>query len=235
MVDGNEKIYADTLLKVIRSVTMQPVKKLICTHWHYDHCGSNVYFGEETEIIADSRCCELLSKPSFLLGDSIPACAGSECPDICITNDTTIEIDDERLRLISLSCGHSSGDLIVVFEKSGIVHLGDIVFSGQFPFVDLEHGGNAYTLRENISFLLKKFSQTTVFVPGHGNNLSYKDLEKYYAMIDQTILYVENELKNGRTPVLPEKWSCWNGSFTSQDWVSYIVASSKMRSKIHPE
>ena len=69
-----------------------------------------------------------------------PASPDGALPVVTFTEDVTFHINGDVLHAFHVENAHTDGDAIVHFEGANVVHMGDHMFMGMFPFVDLEHG-----------------------------------------------------------------------------------------------
>ena len=125
--------------------------------------------------------------------------------------------------------GHTNNDSIVYFVNSNVLHLGDIFFKGNFPFVDLEHGGSVLGLTLNVEEILNKFPEDALIIPGHGELSTMNDLKMYHKMLKDTTNFVRLQIDAGKSlqeiqnSGLPEIWDSWDvGRIDSATWIEFI-------------
>ena len=51
-----------------------------------------------------------------------------------------------KISVIHHPNSHTGGDLVITFHHDKIVAIGDLVWPGSFPFVDVENGGSVLGL-----------------------------------------------------------------------------------------
>ena len=90
---------------------------------------------------------------------------------------------------------HTGGDIVVLFEKANVAHMGDLVFNRRQPFIDRPGGASIQgwiTLLEQVA---KAHGNDTIFVFGHagdgfkvtGGKADLQDLRDYLtALLDVT-------------------------------------------------
>lgn len=159
--------YAQQLKELIAETTAKPVVRVYMTHHHPDHMLGNQVFAPETiaampEMIANMAAeGDGFSDNMYrLVGDWM---RGTEL----VLPATTIDGDSESIgghtfRFIPLA-GHTSSDLVIVDEHSGVMFGGDLAFFNRAPttpHADLDVWQDALTKVDNISHSL--------LVPGHG-------------------------------------------------------------------
>ena len=228
MVDDQFAPLAEKIAAAIEKLDHGPIKFLLNTHWHGDHTGGNAHFGKRASIVAHANVRKRLADKSDTPKEALPV--------ITFDDSASVHINGEEVRLIHLGPGHTDGDSIIHFTKSGVVHMGDLFFNGRFPFVDLGSGGDVAGLLKNIEAALPKIPADAKIIPGHGALASKADLEKYRDMLVETTGLVKKALAEGKTLAdvkaagVPEKYKEWGSDFINAGrWleISYNSLSKK--------
>ena len=113
------------------------IKLIIITHPHLDHIGGRHLLGENATLIAHKHTRDELAGKYYAL-DPLP---GRELPTILIDEELSLRFNGEEIKIMPAP-GHTSSDMIVHFIDSGVVHMGDLLFSETFPVLFSAWGGN---------------------------------------------------------------------------------------------
>jgi cyclase len=157
-------------------------------------------------------------------------------PVVTFDESASVHINGEEIRLIYVGPGHTDGDSIIHFTKSGVFHMGDQFFNGRFPFVDLGSGGDVAGLLKNIEAALKLIPADAKIIPGHGALAAKADLEKYRDMLVETTGLVKKAIADGKSLAdvkaagVPEKYKDWGTGFINASrWleISYNSLAKK--------
>jgi cyclase len=228
MVDDQFAPLAEKIAAAIEKLDQGPIRFVLNTHWHGDHTGGNAFFGKKASIIAQTNVRKRLADKSGTSKEALPV--------VTFDDTASVYINGEEIRLIHLGPGHTDGDSIIHFTKSGVVHMGDLFFNGRFPFVDLGSGGDVAGLLQNIQTALEKLPADVKIIPGHGALGTRADLEKYRDMLVETTGLVKKAIAEGKTVAevkaagLPEKYKDWGTGFINTGrWleISYNSLSKK--------
>lgn len=207
---------------------------LINTHWHGDHTQGNLALGHHTQIIAhDNVRARLLTKQEIklfkMVSEPYPEHA---LPSITYQSKMTIHINGEELEVVHFPGGHTDGDSVVFFKKTNIVHMGDHHFSGFFPFVDIDHGGNVLKMAENVKTILSMVDDKTKIIPGHGPLSNKADLQAFHDMLIGTSAEVKAMKDKGmmlekiQKKGLSAQWKKWTDGFLSTEvWIGIVYSS----------
>ena len=90
--------------------------------------------------------------------------------------------------------------------------MGDLLFTGVFPFVDLDSGGNVFNYTENLQAVLECLPEDAIVIPGHGELTDVSGIKSTHAMLLATTMYVVAMAEEGKTlseiqtEGLPEMW-----------------------------
>ncbi len=208
------------------------------THWHGDHTGGNPVFGPEAPIIAHDNVRERLASRQEVPGRVTEPMAAQGLPVITFAEGLSVHFNGEEIRVIHLDHAHTDGDSIVWFTGSNVVHLGDILFDGLFPFVDLESGGDVQGLAEHLADLLDLLPPDVKLIPGHGGPVAtMDDLRAFRDMVVRTTDIVRGRIAQGmildeiKAAGLPEEWASWNWPFISTETWLEIIHSSLTRDR----
>ncbi|MBL4783785.1 MAG: MBL fold metallo-hydrolase [Porticoccaceae bacterium] len=205
---------------------------ILNTHWHGDHTGSNAHFSKEATIISHSNVRKrLMAEQNNFFGKS-PSSPKEAWPLITFEDAVNIHFNDEDIQFIHYANGHTDGDGVVYFPKSNVAHLGDHFFNGIFPFVDLDTGGNAFSLTRNIGKIIESLPDDALVIPGHGGLSDMEGLKAYYAMLKSTTAHVKKLAAEGESlddiqfEGLPSEWTAWGGGLVNDaHWIKIIYHS----------
>lgn len=172
LVDDKFEIDHDNILRMLRTVTNQPVKYVINTHYHPDHSGGN----------AKLQALDAVAVASELARASMVAANQPGLPDFTLSDRAALYIGGKTVEIYSVSPAHTNGDVVVLFPDYGVLAAGDIMANGpgtSAQLVDYRGGGSAKSWPKAVSEALELEFDTVV--PGHGLVSTRADLEAYLA------------------------------------------------------
>jgi len=232
MVDAQYAGLADKIRAALGELGSGDPKLLINTHWHRDHTDGNRAFGPRVPILAHTRVRDRLAVDQHLLGRVVPALPAAALPTITFDEEVTLHFGGEAVRVVHFPGGHTDGDAVVFFTGSRAVHMGDLMFAGRFPFVDLESGGDVEGYARNVAAVLEQLSDDTKVIPGHGPLSSVQDLRRFHRMMVESIDMVRGKMARGATVEeiksdgVAAEWRDWTWNFISTDrWLETIHTS----------
>lgn len=192
---------------------------VVNTHWHFDHVGGNERFAAAGAlIVAHERVRERMSRDQLItiIDTEVPASPAAALPVLTYRKGLTLHLGGETIELLHPGPAHTDGDTVVRFRRANVVHTGDMVFSGGYPFIDLSSGGGIEGLIESLEQVLGLCDEGTTVVPGHGELMTRADLEAYLAMLRAARDAVAVEIAAGKglesaiaarpTAALDERW-----------------------------
>jgi cyclase len=204
------------------------------THWHSDHADGNLAFGPEAIIFSHDNVRSLLSKPQNLMGQQTSSYPPSGLPEVTYSDKLSLYVGDEEIRLVHYSHAHSNGDTVVYFEKSKVVHMGDMFFHGMFPFMDVANGGDIESWVRQLDLILSSLPADVKIIPGHGPLVGIAELKAFRQMLFDSADIVRTQMKDGKTleqikaAGLPERFAPWTkGFFTAPQWLELVFQSLK--------
>lgn len=198
-----------------------PLKFVLNTHWHGDHTGGNAFFGRKASIVAHANVRKRLAGKSDTLKEALPV--------VTHENGLSVHFNGEEIRMIPLGPGHTDGDCVIHFTKSGVVHTGDQFFNGRFPFIDLGSGGSVEGYIKNVQKILEHVTDETKIIPGHGALATKKDLQSFHDMLIETTGVIRKAIAEGKSieqvkaAGLPEKYKEWGTGFINHQRYIEIV------------
>lgn len=192
LVDAMSRGIVPKLKAELTRLSSSPVHILVNTHFHLDHAGGNLGFGDSATIVAHENV------RTRLAAAHMPA-AGLPLVTYADGAAPTFHFNGEDIRLTTCTGAHTDGDTIVLFETSKVVHLGDLYFSGMFPAVYRQGGGDWKGLIACIKRVLPTLPEDVVVIGGHGPVTHLPELRAYLAMLEDTTAIVERHLARGES------------------------------------
>lgn len=176
------------------------VNLVLNTHFHRDHIRGNAYFEQRGAIImAHPNVRRYLERPQALkmLGRSVPSFTPQYYPTIDVTDDTLIKMNGQSIELYHTPNAHTNSDLFVVFKEANVIHGGDLVFNGRFPFIDIDNGGSVAGYIAGIKKIIEVANEDTKIVAGHGPTAKLTDLKASVMMLHETRNIIKTLIKQG--------------------------------------
>lgn len=232
IVDDQFEPLAEKIRAALKEINPGRLKFVLNTHWHGDHTGGNVLFGAEAPIIAHTNVRKRLSEDQKRGEQVIPASAKAGLPVITYDDGISVHFNGEEIRVVHYPKGHTDGDSVIFFTGSKVIHIGDLMFNGTFPFVDLDSGGDVAGLLKDVDAVIARAPADVRIIPGHGAVATLDDLRSYASMLRETTEVVRKQMKSGRSLAeiqkkgLGETWKGWGGGFIKEDrWIATIHQS----------
>ena len=210
VVDGGLESGARDLLRTIEgNFGKGPITTLINTHWHPEQTGLNAAVSNRsTRIFAHERTRQWLSTPVTRLWQdfTIPALPENARPNETFYHYGDFKHSDVPVEYGYLRQAHTDGDMYVFFPADNVLHVGGVITSEGWPFMDWWTGGWIGGVVDAVETLLSIANDDTVIVPAQGSVMTRADL------IAQRDMYADIFAKV-------------RGSFTSANTVEQTVVS----------
>ena len=183
-----------------------PVDLLINTHHHGDHTAGNISFkGSVKKIVAHEKAAEHMKSPP----GSQPPAAGTTppeqlYPDTTFSEKWSSDAGDEKMSARFYGRAHTSGDVVVTFERANVAHMGDLMFNRRHPVVDRAAGATLRNWMKVLDAVPKDHDNDTVYIFGHANTGlpvtgSAKDLAMFRDYLGGLLAFVEQQVKAGKS------------------------------------
>lgn len=232
IVDDQFAPLADRIRAAFKGLGSGNLEFVLNTHWHGDHTGGNEVFGPDAPIIAHTNVRKRLATRQEMRGRVFEPRPAEALPVITFDQSLSIHFNGEEIKAVHFPRGHTDGDTVVFFTGSNVVHMGDDFFSGRFPFVDLDSGGNVEGLIENIGKVITDLPPDVKIIPGHGRLSGIEELKRYHRMLKETSRLVREGIGAGKTleelqqEGLSETWASWGSGFVSTErWIDLLYRS----------
>ncbi len=188
LIDDQYAPLTPLILAAIVEISDQPVRYLINTHLHGDHTGGNENMGKMGTVIFahDNVRAGLMSHPPDGRGGWTEAGAKYGLPVITFNDQISFHLNGDEARAIHVANAHTDGDSFIHFKGANVIHMGDIMFNGLFPYIDVDAGGNVDGVLRGYDQALALADDETRFIPGHGPMAGRDDVLSNRAMI-QTV------------------------------------------------
>lgn len=226
LIDSQYAELAEKIRAMLNTLSQGELTTLINTHMHGDHVGGNAALAANANIIAHKNVQLRLSNNA----NFDPA----GLPKTIIEQTTTLQHGSTTLILEPMPASHTDGDILIWFPEHNIVHMGDLLFQGRFPFVDTNNGGNVQQYIENTRYVLSKIDDNTQVIPGHGDLTNKAGLAAELSMLEQTLARVQAMRAEGLTEEqmiaqgLGDAFKNWHWNFiTEARWIRTLYQATQ--------
>ena len=193
----NEKVTA-----AIAAIKDVPVRYVLNTNWHYDHVSGNKSLAEGGAIIIaqiDTRKRMITEQYHPMFDTKVPPYPEAALPTMTFAKSITLHFNGGDIHAFHIKNAHSDSDIVIHFKNANVIHAGDIVFSGGFPFIDIPHGGSVNGMIKAVDHLLEMVDQETKIIPGHGPLTDRKGLKEYRDMMITVRDRIKKKMDKGKT------------------------------------
>jgi len=170
---------APALISDVEAIADRPIDFVINTHYHGDHTGGNAQLAKDGTLVVahDNLRKRLLEKPEDAGG-------AAGIPVITFSETLTFHVNGKIAKVFHLPHAHTDGDGAIHFPEANVIHAGDVIFNGIFPYIDLDAGGSVAGFIAAQQQLIDMADDDTLFLAGHGDPVASKaDVERDLAVL----------------------------------------------------
>jgi len=201
LVDAGITASRPRITEALSSLSSDPVKHLINTHWHFDHTDGNEWLHSiGAEITARENTLKHLSVATRVEGwnFTFPPAPRGALPTKVLTGDHQLHLNGTTLALKYYAPAHTDSDISVQFVDTDILHVADTFWNGHFPFIDYSTGGSIDGMIRAAEANVARVTDKTIVVPGHGPIGDKSQLMKFRDMLVSVREKVSALKKEGR-------------------------------------
>jgi glyoxylase-like metal-dependent hydrolase (beta-lactamase superfamily II) len=159
------------ITEALSSISSDPIKHLVNTHWHFDHTDGNEWLHSAgAKILAHENTRKHLSA-SVRVEDwdfTFPPSPAGALPTDVFQTERTLHVNRSTIVLKRYQPAHTDSDISVYFEEADVFHVADTWWNGVYPFIDYSTGGSIGGMIRATDANLAKVSSKTIIIPGHG-------------------------------------------------------------------
>lgn len=178
LIDNGMPTFYDLMLNEIREFSDGTVDYLVNTHVHGDHLGNNDRFSQSgAVIIAHDNIRRRLEEQGITGPDGQQPAGKHVLPELTFADGVTLHLNGHRAHVIHVSHAHTDGDAIIHFPEADVIHAGDVMFNGLYPYIDMDSGGSVAGYIAAQEKILSLAGADTRIISGHGPLATKADLE----------------------------------------------------------
>jgi len=184
------------------SISSDPIKHLVNTHWHFDHTDGNEWLHSEgAAILAQTNTRKHLSTTTRVEGwnFTFPPSPSGAIPAEVFDDERTLELNGTTIALKHYAPAHTDSDISVHFIDADIFHVADTFWNGYYPFIDYSTGGSIDGMIRATEANLAKVSDKMTVIPGHGAIADKSELAFYRDLLVGTRDKVAALKKQGKS------------------------------------
>ncbi len=226
LIDSQYVEMADKIRAALKMLSPAELTTLINTHLHGDHVGGNAALAANANIVAHKNVRVRLSQDARFPSAGLPKTS--------IEQTTPWQHGTVEMILEPMPASHTDGDMLIWFPEQNIIHMGDLLFQGRFPYIDFNNGGNVQQYIENTRYVIERIDAKTQVIPGHGELTNKAGLQKELDMMEQTLATVKKWRNEGLTEQqmidrgLGEQWQAWHWNFiTEARWIKTLYQATQ--------
>jgi cyclase len=194
IVDAKLPGFGPTVVERVKSVTNKPITRIINTHTHSDHTGSNEFFGASIESIVQDNTKTNMEKMDEFKGDKAQFLPKKTYKETMKVGSGKDEID-----LYYFGRAHTNGDTFVVFPALRTMHVGDTFAWKALPYVDAGNGGSVIEGPKTLAKAVATVKNVDTIINGHIPTSTFNDLKEYAAFLKDFADLAEKDFKAGKT------------------------------------
>lgn len=169
----------ELLISTAKSLTQQPIRYVLNTHYHFDHTGGNLAAAKQGLPIVGRGPIR-----NFMLTRNQAFDSNPTPPNVIIDGKSTFWLGKRQVQVEAVE-GHSSGtDLIAYVPDANVLFAGDILFHQRFPYTG---DGDLRQWRGSLDYLISSYPNARI-LPGHGSvadRTALETLKNYFNQLEQ--------------------------------------------------
>lgn len=187
LVDAGITATRPRLEKALADIGPEPITHLIDTHWHFDHTDGNEWLNAEgAAIMAHPNTLKHLEAATRVDDwnfDFPPSPKGALPTRLMKGDEETLKLNGKTIKLSYYGPAHTDSDISVFFEEDNVIHVGDTLWTGLYPFIDSSTGGSIDGQIAAAEANIKMIDKETIVIPGHGDIANREDIKVWLDML----------------------------------------------------
>ena len=171
LIDSGFTLSKTRLVEALNNLSADPITQLINSHWHIDHTDGNSWVHSAgATITAHLNTKKHLSTSTRVEGwqYTFPPSPAGALPTTIFDDEHHAHHNDTNIALKYYGPAHTDSDISVLFEEADVIHVGDTLWNGIYPFIDYSTGGSIDGMIRAAERNLRVTTDKTVVIPGHG-------------------------------------------------------------------
>lgn len=194
VVDTKLSGYGQSLIEKIKTITNKPVVRIINTHTHGDHTGSNEGFPATVDIVAQEN-----TKSNMMKMDAFKGEKAQFLPKKTYKDKMTLGSGKDRIDLYYFGPGHTSGDTFVVYTALRVLQTGDMFAWKDAPLYDRSNGGSGVQHPKTLAKAVATIKDIDTVIPGHSPVTTPADLKQYQQYTADLLAATQAAIKAGKS------------------------------------
>ncbi|MEX1993425.1 MAG: MBL fold metallo-hydrolase [Steroidobacteraceae bacterium] len=202
LIDDQYANMTDKVIAALAKLSPEAPRFVLNTHWHGDHTGGNENLAKHgSMIVAHDNVRQRMSTEQFneFFQRKTPASPAKALPVVTFSDNLSLHVNDDELRGIHVLAAHTDGDVFIHFRKANVIHTGDLVFAGMYPFIDIDSGGSVAGVIAAVDQMLGLANDETRIIPGHGKLTDRAGLIAYRELLATTSARMTELVRAGKT------------------------------------
>jgi cyclase len=186
LVDTFTQLAWDRFKKTLDEISNAPLKLAIDSHWHWDHTDNNAnVHGAGATLLAHENTLKRLKETHDLdvIGLHFDPSPENALPERTFKESYQMNFSGEHVALGHFAPAHTDSDIFIHFQKSNVLHMGDVFFNGIYCYIDKETKGSIGGMIAGATKMLAMVDNDTKIVPGHGPLGNKSDLRNFRDMM----------------------------------------------------
>jgi glyoxylase-like metal-dependent hydrolase (beta-lactamase superfamily II) len=233
IVDSGYATSRPKITEALAKLSPGPIKHLVNTHWHFDHCDGNEWMhGDGATIVAHENTKKHLATTTRVeaWNFTFPPSPTGAIPGEVFADEKTLHLNGTTIALKYYSPSHTDGDVSAYFAEADILHCGDTWWNRHYPFIDYSTGGNIKGMIKAAEANVGKATDKTIVIPGHGKIAGKAELTEYRDILVSIYERVAALKEEGRSleEIIAAKPTAaydseWAGSFVTGDVFTKLI------------
>lgn len=206
----------EAMIAAIRSISSQPIRRVIVSHYHADHIyGLQALKAEGAEIWAQRRAGEYftsglaqqrLEQRRRDLAPWVDETTRVLRPDVWVEGDSGFRLGGLTFRIIHAEGAHSPEDIMLYVVEDRVLFAGDLIFSGRLPFVGNADSRGWLEAMERLIAI-----KPEIALPGHGP--VSRDVQRDLTMTRDYLLHLRRTMGQAVSDFVP-----FEEAYAKTDW-----------------
>lgn len=182
IIDSGYSTSRGKITEALAKLSADPIKHLVNTHWHFDHCDGNEWMhADGAAILAHENTRKHLANTTRVVGwdFTFPPSPAGAIPGEVFDKEKALHLNGATIILTYYGPSHTDGDISAYFTEADVLHCGDTWWNAHYPFIDYSTGGNINGMIKAAEANLARTGEKTIVIPGHGKIGGKAELTEY--------------------------------------------------------